>query len=296
MSYSAAVLRAGGTVVVMDRFDAEAYLALVERFRVTHSQLVPTMFVRLLRLAPELRERRELASLRCVLHSAAPCPVEIKEQMLAWWGPVIHEFYGGTEGVGLVSIAPQEWLAHKGSVGREPDDKVKIANDAGDELPPGQVGTVYFAGGREFAYHNDPEKTRQGRNHRGWVTLGDVGYLDADGYLFLTDRLDYTIISGGVNIYPQETENLLITHPQVADAAVFGVPSDEFGEEVVAVVQPLDPALATTAFAEALIAHCRASLSALKCPRLITFEARLPREENGKLYKKVLRQRYLAAR
>jgi long-chain acyl-CoA synthetase len=243
-----------------------------------------------------VRRRYDVSSLRCAIHAAAPCPVPVKEQMIAWWGPILHEYYGGTEGNGLTMANAQEWLAHKGTVGRAVIGKIRIVAEDGEEVPTGEAGTVYFAEGREFAYHNDPEKTAQSRHPKGWSTLGDVGYVDADGYLYLTDRKAFMIISGGVNIYPQEAENVLINHPKVVDVAVFGVPSEDFGEEVKAVVQPRDMSEAGPDLAADLIAYCRQHLSPIKCPRSVDFEAELPRHPTGKLYKRLLRDRYWAGR
>lgn len=296
LGFCATVMRLGGHVVVMDKFDPEGFLQCIERHRVTHTQLVPTMFVRLLKLPPAIRDRYDLSSLRCALHAAAPCPIEVKEQMLAWWGPVIHEQYSGSEGNGSTTIGPHDWLQHKGSVGRPLMGQVRIVGKDGELLPAGEVGAVYFESQRRFEYHNDPDKTRDAFNARGWSTLGDMGYLDKDGYLYLTDRKAYMIISGGVNIYPQEAENVLTLHSQVADVAVFGVPNDEFGEEVKAVVQPTDMALAGPELEAELIAYCRDRLAALKCPRSVDFQAELPRHENGKLYKRQLRDLYWAGR
>lgn len=296
LGFCATVMRLGGHVVMMDKFDPEGFLQCIERYRVTHTQLVPTMFVRLLKLPAATRARYDLRSLRCALHAAAPCPIEVKEQMLDWWGPVIYEQYSGSEGNGSTMIGPQDWLRHKGSVGRPLMGELRIVGEDGEPLPTGEVGTVYFESQRRFEYHNDPDKTRDAFNERGWSTLGDVGYLDKDGYLYLTDRRAYMIISGGVNIYPQEAENVLTMHPKVADVAVFGVPNDEFGEEVKAVVQPTDMALAGPELEAELIAYCRERLAALKCPRSVDFQAELPRHENGKLYKRQLRDRYWAGR
>jgi long-chain acyl-CoA synthetase len=293
LRFNLAVQRLGGTCIVMEKFDAEHALELVERHRVTHSQWVPTHFVRMLKLPEAARARRDLSSMRYAIHAAAPCPVEVKERMLAWWGPIVYEYYGGTEGNGLTAASPEEWLAHKGTVGRAVYGKLHVVDEeTGEELPPGQPGLVYFSEGGKFEYHNDPEKTASVRNARGWSNLGDVGYLDADGFLHLTDRKAHMIISGGVNIYPQEVENLLVTHPKVADVAVFGVPNEEFGEEVKAVVQPLEPREAGPALAEELLAFCRARLSHVKCPRSIDFESELPRHPTGKLYKRLLKDRY----
>ena len=282
----------GATSVIMESFDAEDFLRLIEHHRVTQTQLVPTMFVRMLKLPDEVRRRYDISSLKGAIHAAAPCPVDVKARMIEWWGPIVIEYYAGSEGNGVTVATSQEWLAHRGTVGRAVVGTLKILDENDQELPAGQIGTVYFAGGPVFAYHNDPDKTRRAHNTRGWSTLGDVGYLDGDGYLHLTDRKSYMIISGGVNIYPQETEDVLITHPEVADVAVFGVPNEEMGEEVKAVVQPRDMARAGQPLAAALIAYCRERLSPLKCPRSIDFEAELPRTPTGKLLKRHLRDRY----
>jgi long-chain acyl-CoA synthetase len=292
------VLRFGGTAVIMERFDPQEALALIERHRVTHSQWVPTMFIRMLKLPAAERRRHDLASHRVAIHAAAPCPVPVKEQMIAWWGPILFEYYSATEGIGATAITSQEWLAHKGSVGRPLAGTVHIVDDDDRELPIGEAGRIFFEvpGATPFAYYKDPEKTARTHNARGWGTVGDVGYLDADGYLYLTDRKDFMIVSGGVNIYPQEIENLLVTHPKVADVAVFGVPHDEMGEEVKAVVQASDPAASGTALAEELQAFCRQHLATYKCPRSIDFADELPRAPTGKLYKRLLRDKYWAGR
>ena len=295
LGFTMAVHRLGGTVVVMSRFDAERTLALIDRYRVTDAQFVPTMFVRLHRLPEAVRAGYDLSSLRSVLHGAAPCPVELKRAMIDWWGPVIWEYYAGTEGNGMTLISAEDWLAHLGSVGRALVGQVHVVGEDGEELGPGQTGAVYFSGGRRFEYHNDPDKTRGSYHPLGWSTLGDVGYLDPDKYLYLTDRLSYMIISGGVNIYPQETENVLVMHPSVADVAVIGVPDPEMGEQVKAVVQLADPDQAGEAMAAELIEYCRARLAHYKCPRSVDFTAALPRQENGKLYKRLLRDAYRAA-
>jgi fatty-acyl-CoA synthase len=290
--YSMSMHRLGASVVVMEHFDARACLALIERYRVTHAQFVPTMFVRMLKLPREERERFDVSSLRMAVHAAAPCPIAIKRQMIEWWGPIIHEYYSGTEDIGSTFITSDEWLAHPGSVGRPRGEECHIVGESGEELPPGQSGVVYFAGGRPFEYHNDPAKTASIANQKGWRTLGDIGYLDEDGYLYLTDRAAHMIISGGVNIYPQETENVLAGHPAVADVAVIGVPDPEMGEVVKAVVQPVDARAAGAELAEVLLAYCRTELATYKCPRTIDFVAELPRDPNGKLYKRLLRERY----
>jgi len=292
MRFCMAIHRLGGTTVVMEKFDPVRYLELVERYRVTHTQLVPTMFVRMLKLPEEERRRFDLSSLRVAIHAAAPCPIPVKQQMIEWWGPVLHEYYAGTEGNGFTAINSEEWLAHKGSVGRPLLGEAHIVGEDGAELPAGEVGTIYFAGGATFEYHNDPAKTASSRNEKGWSTLGDIGYVDADGYLYLTDRKANMIISGGVNIYPQEAENVLVTHPKVADVAVFGVPNPDLGEEVKAVVEPIDMADAGPELAQELMEFCQRQLAKYKCPRSIDFEAELPRHPTGKLYKRLLKDRY----
>jgi len=296
LRFNMTVMRFGGTSVIMEHFDAEEALALIKRHGVTHSQWVPTMFVRMLKLPPEVRLRYRHERLRCAIHAAAPCPVEVKQQMIDWWGPVLYEYYAGTEGNGFVACNSEEWLAHRGTVGRALVGELRILDDGGNVLPPGETGTIYFANGPAFEYHNDPQKTADSRSREGWSTLGDVGYVDTDGFLYLTDRKHFMIISGGVNIYPQEVENLLVTHPKVADVAVIGVPNAEFGEEVKAVVQPMSMRDAGRALAEELIAYCRANLSHVKCPKSVDFEAELPRHPTGKLYKRLLRERYWAGR
>ncbi len=296
LAYGMAAHRLGATLVIMDSFEPEETLRLIEQHRVSFVQMVPTMFVRLLALPEEVRGRYDLSSLQKVVHAAAPCPVEIKQRMIEWLGPIIYEYYGGSEGNGSTFITPEEWLEHPGSVGRADWGTLHICDEEGREVPAGVDGLIYFEGGWDFQYLNDPEKTRDARHpqHPAWSTLGDIGHVDADGYLYLTDRKSFMIISGGVNIYPQETENLLITHPRVADAAVIGVPNPDFGEEVKAVVQPLDPADATAEFAAELMAFCRERLSPLKCPRTIDFDPALPRLDTGKLYKRLIRDRYRA--
>jgi acyl-CoA synthetase (AMP-forming)/AMP-acid ligase II len=290
--------RIGGTVVVMERFDAEGALAAIERHRVTHSQWVPTMFVRMLKLPEETRRRYDLSSLEVAVHAAAPCPIPVKEQMMEWWGPIIHEYYAGTEGNGFCYASPQDWLAHKGTVGRAVTAELHIVDEDGNELPVGEEGGVYFGGRgvQDFEYHNDPEKTAAGRLPNGWSTLGDIGRVDEDGFLYLTDRKANMIISGGVNIYPQETENVLTMHPKVVDVAVFGVPNPDFGEEVKAVVQPIDPREAGEALERELIAYCRERLADVKCPRSIDFRDELPRHPTGKLYKRLLKDEYWKGR
>jgi long-chain acyl-CoA synthetase len=294
LRFTMAVHQVGGTVVVMEHFDAAEALALIERYGVTTSQWVPTMFVRLLKLPDEERLAYDVSSLRVAIHAAAPCPVEVKRRMIDWWGPVLHEYYAGTEGNGFVYTNSEDWLAHPGSVGRNLTGEIHIVGDDGEECPTGEAGTIWFAGNAEFEYHNDPDKTAESRDAHGWTTLGDVGRMDDDGFLYLTDRKSYMIISGGVNIYPQETENLLTLHPAVFDVAVIGVPNDDFGEEVKAVVQVSDDAEAGPELERELIAYCRASLADVKCPRSVDFVDELPRHPTGKLYKRLLRDRYWA--
>ena len=292
LRFTMAAQRLGATVVVMEHFDPMEYLRLIEKHKITYSQVVPTMFVRMLKLPKEEREKPDTSSLQLVIHAAAPCPVPVKEQMIEWWGPVLFEYYAGTEGNGFVCCNSEEWLAHKGTVGKAILGTVHIMDEEGVEQPTGESGTIYFEGGSEFEYHNDPEKTKGSRNDKGWSTLGDIGYLDDEGYLYLTDRKAFMIISGGVNIYPQEAENVLTMHPKVMDVAVFGVPNEDFGEEVKAVVQPADMADAGPELERELLAFCREHLADVKCPRSVDFEEELPRHPTGKLYKRLLKDRY----
>jgi len=292
LRWSMSVQKLGGTVIVMEKFDPEAALALIERFRVTHAKFVPTHFIRMLKLPEDVRGRYDLSSLRVVFHAAAPCPVEVKSAMMAWFGPIIHEFYAGTEANGLTAIGPQDWLAHPGSVGRAVWGTIRICDEAGEPLPVGEVGAIHFADGPAFAYHNDPEKTASSRNRHGWTTLGDVGRVDAEGYLYLTDRQSFMIISGGVNIYPQEIEDAIVTHPKVADVAVIGAPDAEMGERVVAVVQPADWADAGPALVDDLTTWLQGRIGRIKQPRQIDFVRELPRHPTGKLLKRLVRDRY----
>jgi len=292
LRHSMVTIRMGGTAYIMDRFDPLQSLDLIQRHRITHSQWVPTMFVRLLKLPPEDRARFDLSSMKMAVHAAAPCPMDIKRRMIDWWGGIIHEYYAGTENNGFTAITTAEWLAHPGSVGRAKLGVIHICDEAGQELPIGQEGEVYFENGYQFLYHKDPAKTAACTNAMGWTTLGDIGRLDDEGYLYLTDRKSFVIISGGVNIYPQEAEDILLGHPAVMDAAVFGVPNEDFGEEVKAVVQLLPGKAASPALAEELIACCRARLSAIKCPRSVDFRATLPRSATGKLFKRKLKAEY----
>jgi long-chain acyl-CoA synthetase len=286
-------IRVGGTAIIMESFDPERYLQLVEKWGVTHSQLVPTMFSRMLKLPEEVRKRYDTSSLEIAIHAAAPCPVLVKDDMIKWWGPIIQEYYGATEGLGFTACGSTEWLQHRGTVGKVLLGDLHILDENMQECPTGQEGTVWFKTASAFEYFNDPEKTREARSSDGSMsTVGDVGYVDADSYLYLTDRRTFMIISGGVNIYPQECENLLITHPKIADAAVFGVPNPDLGEEVKAVVQPMPGVTPCEALAEELIAFCSEQLSRQKVPRSIDFEEQLPRLPTGKLYKRLLRDRY----
>ncbi|MCW0234454.1 MAG: acyl-CoA synthetase [Ferrovibrio sp.] len=293
LRYCMLVSRVGGTLVIMQHFDAEGSLRLIDQYKVTHSNWVPTMFVRMLKLPSEIRSRYDLSSHRVAIHGAGPVSAATKQQMIDWWGPVLFEYYAASEGNGMTFITSQDWLTHKGSVGRAIIGELHIVDDeSGRELGVGESGLVYFANGQPFAYHNDDGKTKQAFNDKGWSTLGDVGYVDAEGYLYLTDRKAFMIISGGVNIYPQEAENVLIEHPKVADVAVIGVPNEDFGEEVKAVVQPVDMKEAGPALAEELLAYCRQHLAGIKCPRSVDFEEALPRHATGKLYKRLIKDRY----
>ena len=284
--------RAGGTVVVMERFDAEQALRLIERHAVTHAQWVPTMFSRMLKLTPEVRARYDLSSLRFGVHGSAPCPVPVKQAMLDWWGPILYEFYAGTEGNGMTLISPEEWAQRPGSVGRSVLGVAHVVDEAGRELGPGETGTVWFSEGFSFEYHHDAEKTRDAHDERGWSTLGDVGHLDADGFLYLTDRQAFMIIAGGVNVYPREIEDVLVVHPLVADVAVIGVPNDDLGEEVKAVVELVDGVEPSPATADLLLEHCRTQLARVKVPRSIDFVPVLPRLPTGKVQKHTLRAPY----
>lgn len=290
--WSMQVQAAGITTVVLEKFDAEGTLDAIQRYRVTHGQFVPVMFTRMLKLPQSVRESYDVSSLERVMHAAAPCPVEIKKQMIDWWGPIVDEYYASSEAHGSTLITAEEWLTHPGSVGRSMAGPVHILDENGEELPPGQPGEIFFEGGFDFEYLNDPDKTASSRDSRGWKTVGDIGYVDEEGYLYLTDRRHHMIISGGVNIYPQEAENMLVTHPKVMDAAVFGVPDEEMGQRVKGVVQTVDEADATDAFAEELLGWLRDRLAHYKCPRSISFEAQLPRTDTGKLYKQELVKKY----
>lgn len=290
-----ASLRLGATTVVMEHFDAEQWLAMVQRYRVTHCQMVPVMFSRLLRLPAGVRARYDTSSLECVVHAAAPCPVHVKRAMIDWLGPIITEYYGATEANGFTFCDSAQWLAHPGTVGRPILGELLILDDDGRECPAGADGTIWFRGATAFEYFQDPAKTADGRTSDGMTSsVGDVGHVDSDGYLYLTDRKTYMIISGGVNIYPQETENLLSSHPAVLDVAVIGVPNEDLGEEVKAIVQLADPAAGGPELARELIDYCRDRLAHFKCPRTVDFADELPRSPTGKLFKRVLRDAYWA--
>jgi acyl-CoA synthetase (AMP-forming)/AMP-acid ligase II len=293
--YCMSTMRLGATVVCMEQFDPEDALRLIEQRRVTHSQWVPTMFVRMLKLPDAVRAKHDLSSHRCAIHAAAPCPVEVKRRMIEWWGPIIEEYYSATEGMGATYINSEQWLSHPGSVGRTLLAPIHVVDEAGNDLPPGEAGTVYFepaVGRPSFEYHKDDAKTAETFDERGWASVGDMGYLDEEGYLYLTDRRTFMIVSGGVNIYPQEAENILITHPKVFDVAVFGIPDAEMGEQVHAVVQPTRWEDAGPDLERELLEHCRSQLAHYKCPKAIDFDRELPRQPTGKLYKRLVRDRY----
>ncbi len=295
IGFCSAIQSLGGTVVMLEHFDPLGALHAMEKYAVTHSQWVPTMFTRMLKLEGDEREGFDLSAHRVAIHAAAPCPRKVKEEMFAWWGPILHEYYGGTEANGLTYVGPEDWLAHPGTVGQAVLGTIHICDEDGTELPTGEPGIVYFERDKlTFEYHKDPEKTRSAQHpsHPAWTALGDVGYVDGDGYLYLTDRASFMIISGGVNIYPQEIENELIMHPKVEDVAVIGVPHPEFGEEVKAIVQTVAGVNADAALAAELIAYARASLASFKCPRSVDFQDELPRLPTGKLYKRLLKDRY----
>ncbi len=298
LKWCGAVHSLGGTVVLMERFDAEDALAAIARYDVTVTQMVPTMFVRLLQLPSESRTDHDLSTLRLAVHAAAPCPPDVKEAMIEWWGPILVEYYGATEGHGVTIITTAEWKSKRSSVGKAALGTIHICDDDGNELPAGDAGSVYFE--RDivpFEYHNDPDKTAQSRHpaHDNWATVGDIGYLDRDSYLYLTDRKSFTIISGGVNIYPQEIENVLALHPQIFDVAVIGVPDAEMGEQVKAVVQLKDGVAASEELADEIIAYVRERLARFKAPRSVDFIDELPRSATGKLVKRILKARYVEA-
>jgi long-chain acyl-CoA synthetase len=292
LRHSMVTIKMGGTAYIMRRFDATEALRLIESNQITHSQWVPTMFVRLLKLSEDIRQKFDLSSMKMAVHAAAPCPPDIKKKMIEWWGEIVHEYYAGTENNGFTAITSAEWLTHPGSVGRAKLGTLHICDEHGEELPVGQTGEVYFENGHQFAYHKDPVKTAACTNAQGWTTLGDIGHVDDAGYLYLTDRKSFVIISGGVNIYPQETEDVLLSHPMVLDTAVIGVPNEDFGEEVKAIVQLMPSVTRSETLAQSLIDYCRQRLSPIKCPRSIDFQDQLPRSATGKLYKRQLRDLY----
>ena len=289
LSWAMSAQRTGSTVVVMPRFDPSEVLRLIEHHRVTHIQFVPTMFSRLLNLSDAERRQRDLSSLKCIVHAAAPCPVDVKRRMIEWWGPIISEYYAGSEGNGYCMVSAKEWLANPGTVGRPLFGQVHILDGEENEIPPGQVGQIYFGGGARFEYHGDSEKTRNAYSKQGYSTLGDFGYLDADGYI--ADRRTDLILSGGVNVYPRETEEVLMLHPAVLDVGVIGVPNPDLGQEVMAVIELKPGQTASPALADELMQFCRSKIAHFKCPRRIEFAA-LPRTETGKLLRRKLKERY----
>ena len=291
---SRAAHRFGGTTLIIDKFDAEKTLEYIETYKVTHMICVPTHFIRLMKLPEDIRRKYDVSSVTCIMHTGAPCPVDVKHAMIEWFGPVIIEIYSGTEQIGGTLIRSQEWLEHPGSIGKAPGGNAHILDEATWEvLPPNEIGVLYFDSGKDFKYHSDDAKTKSLYSPQGWRTYGDIGRMDEDGYIYLTDRKSNMIISGGVNIYPQESENRLITHPKVDDVAVFGIPNAAFGEEVKAVVQLAKGSTPSKAVEEELIAYCKEVLAGFKCPRSIDFQERLPRQDNGKLYKQKLIEMYL---
>ena len=294
IAWCSTVHRLGAKIVVLEKFDPENALAVIERFEVTDSQWVPTHFVRFLKLDPALREQYNLSSHKRALHAAAPCPVPIKKGMIDWWGEVLIEYYAGSEGIGMTMLGSDAWLSHPGSVGPAIYGKLHVCGPEGEELPIGETGLIYFENDILPSYHKDPSKTEEAMHPKGWMTLGDIGHVDEDGFLYLTDRKSHMIISGGVNIYPQEIENLLISHGRVMDAAVIGAPDEDLGERVVAVVQPLDMAEAGEALEAELRDYLEPNLARIKTPKLFDFRPELPREANGKLYKRELRDEYAA--
>ncbi len=289
-----AVLRLGGTVVIMDRFDPLDTLRAIEKFSVTHVQFVPTHLIRLLKMPEAQRRQFDLSSLRVVVHAAAPCPEQVKRAALEWLGLIVYEYYSGSEGSGFCAIGPEEWLAHPGSVGRSLLGAVHIVGEDGAEVGPHQTGQVWFETPRRFEYHGDPAKTAEAFNDRGWSTLGDIGMVDDEGYLYITDRVSNMVISGGVNIYPREVEDVLVGHPDVIDVAVVGIPDPDFGEAVRAIVEPSPERGPSGAFGAELLDYCRQRLSAFKCPRSVVFLDELPRLPTGKLAKRLLPNAVLA--
>ncbi len=292
LRFSMMAIMYGGSAILCEKFDPEEVLQLIETFGVTHGQFVPTHFVRMLKLPDDVRTRYRHESVRVAFHAAAPCPRAVKTAMIEWWGPVLTEFYSGSEATGVTLCTTEDWLKHPGTVGRSLIGPIVIADENGRDLPPGQIGAVYFDSGAQFEYRNDPQKTASAYLRPGCSTLGDIGYVDEDGFLFLVDRKSYTIISGGVNIYPQEIEDLLLSHPDVEDAAVFGVPNDDMGEEVKAVIQLRPGVPAGEEAAQRIMHWCTGRLSKIKLPRSIDFRSNLPRSDSGKLMKRLLRDEY----
>ena len=298
IGFNLGVQSLGGTSVVMEKFDPADALRAIEQYSATHSQWVPTMFIRMLKLPEDQRSGHDLSSMQVAVHAAAPCPVEVKKQMMDWWGPVLWEYYAGTELNGFCLVKPDEWLERPGTVGKPLIGEIHIVDEEGNDAPAGEPGTVYFGGGPEYEYHNAPDKTEGAKDPggHGWTTLGDVGYLDEDGWLFLTDRKAFMIISGGVNIYPQEIEDCLVMHPKVADVAVFGIPDDEMGESVMAAVQPAEGIEADADLEAEIRTFAREHIAHYKCPKHIEFLDELPRLPTGKLYKRKLRDQYWSDR
>ncbi|PRZ36600.1 fatty-acyl-CoA synthase [Antricoccus suffuscus] len=296
LRYSARIQAYGGTVISMPKFDAEEALRLIEKYKITHSQWVPTMFVRMLKLPEEVRAKYDVSSLKIAIHAAAPCPRDVKAAMIDWWGPVLWEYYAGSESNGSTLINSEQWLQKPGSVGKAAAGELHVCDQDGNELPTGEVGKVYFEQEVvEFEYFNDPEKTAASRHpaHDNWSAIGDLGYVDEDGFLFLAERQSFVIISGGVNIYPQEIEDALVLHPSVYDAAIIGVPNPDFGEEVKAVIQLEAGVPPTDETREALMEHLRAHVASFKLPRSIDFIDDLPRTPTGKLRKHEIRKSFV---
>ncbi|NMW32489.1 acyl-CoA synthetase [Altererythrobacter sp. RZ02] len=295
LAWSSTIHRLGGTVVVMEKFDPEGALAAIEKYKINSSQWVPTHFVRMLKLPEDVRSKYDLSSHASAIHAAAPCPSDIKRAMIEWWGPIIFEYYAGSEGNGMTMVSSADWVTHEGTVGRAILGTIHVCDDAGNEVPVGDEGVIFFESPYPFAYHKDDAKTKEATHPKGWTTLGDIGRLDEDGFLYLTDRRSNMIISGGVNIYPQEVENLLVSHDKIMDAAVIGAPCPEMGEKVVAVVQPVSMDEAGDQLQAELTDYLSGELARLKMPKVFDFRAELPREANGKLYKRKLKEEYQIA-
>jgi long-chain acyl-CoA synthetase len=296
LMFTGSSLHYGHTVVLMDKWTPESCLDAIQKYRVTTSHMVPTQFHRLLALPEAVKAKYDVSSLRHMIHAAAPCPIDVKRRMLQWWGPVIYEYYAASEGGGTL-VTPQEWLKYPGTVGHAwPSSEIRVFDEAGNDAPTGQPGTVYMKmAGADFEYHKDKAKTDANRRD-GFFTVGDVGYLNEDGYLFLCDRKIDMIISGGVNIYPSEVESVLLQHPKVGDAAVFGIPNEDWGEEVKAVIEPAAGIEASPALAQEIMDFCLKNAAKYKCPKTIDFITNMPRDPNGKLYKRKLRDPYWQGR